>query len=319
MNVLVTGGAGFIGSHLVDALVERGYGVRVLDNFSSGDLENLEKVRRKIELIRGDIRNEKLLRRSLQGITIVFHQAALRSVPKSVANPIEYHEVNTTATLRLFKFSQECRVRRVVYASSSSIYGDTPLPQKETMIPSPGSPYASSKLAAETYGTMFTRLYGLKTVGLRYFNVFGPRQSLENEYAVVVPKFITCLLKNQRPPIYGDGLQSRDFTYVENVVGANLRAMNAPRAVGRVFNVASGRRYSVRKLAQLLCREINVQVEPRFLPPRAGDVKHTWADISSAKRFLGYWVAVPFVEGLSRTVDWFKAHREAWDRHPPRP
>lgn len=312
MKTLVTGGAGFIGSHLVDALVARGHHVRVLDNLSSGRLKNLEEVRRKIEWIRGDIRDERLLRRALKGIEIVFHQAALRSVPKSVSNPMEYHEVNATATLQLLRFSHERNVRRVVYASSSSVYGDTPLPQKETMLPHPQSPYASSKLAAEVYSTMFTRLYGLKTVGLRYFNVFGPRQSLENEYAVVVPKFIACLLKGDSPPIYGDGLQTRDFTYVGNVVQANLKAATAAGAVGQVFNIAAGNRHSVLELAKKLSRLIGVRIPFRYLPLRPGDVRHTWADPHQAQRLLKYRLAIPFDEGLARTLAWFKKHPEAW-------
>jgi len=243
--VLVTGGAGFIGSHLTEALVRRGARVRVLDNLSEGALKNLAGVRERIEFIRGDIREERVMRRALKGVKAVYHQAALRSVPKSVDNPAVYHDVNVTATFQLLRLAREARVRRVVYASSSSVYGErTPLPQKETMLTAPQSPYAASKMAMEVYCRMFSRLYGLETVGLRYFNVFGPRQSLENQYAVVVPKFITSLLAGKPPPIHGDGRQTRDFTYVENVVQANLRAARAAGVSGEVFNVASGKTHS---------------------------------------------------------------------------
>lgn len=312
MKALVTGGAGFIGSHLVDTLVRRGHRVRVLDNLSSGMLRNLKPVWKRIEFIRGDVRDTKMVRRAVRGVEVIFHQAALRSVPKSVGNPLEYHEVNGTATLHLLKFSLDAKVRRVVYASSSSVYGDTPLPQKESMAAFPQSPYAASKLAGEVYCGMFTRLYGLATVSLRYFNVFGPRQSLENQHAVVVPKFITCLLQGIPPPIHGDGRQTRDFTYVDNVVQANLKAAAAPRAVGEAFNVAIGRRQSVLELAKILAQQTQVPIGPKFIAKRPGDVSHTWADTSKARRLLGYRPSVSFVEGLARTVAWFSSHREAW-------
>lgn len=313
-RVLVTGGAGFIGSHLVDALVRRGERVRVVDNLSAGNLNNLKPVRVKVEFIRGDIRDEGLMRRAVQGVDVIYHQAALRSVPKSVGRPMEYHEVNTTATFQMLRLAKEAGVRRVVYASSSSVYGDhTPLPQRETMLPTPQSPYAASKMAQEIYAVMFDKLYGLETVGLRYFNVFGPRQSLENKYAVVVPKFITSLLAGLPPPIHGDGKQTRDFTYVENVVQANLKAGRARGVGGQVFNVASGATHSVLDLARLLNRELGLKIKPKFLPPRVGDVRRTWADVGKARRLLGYRVAVDFEEGLRRTVDWFSEHREVWN------
>ena len=246
---------------------------------------------------------------------IVYHQAALRSVPKSVGNPLEYHEVNATGTLRLLQLAREGGVRRVIYASSSSVYGDdTPLPQAEDLRPKPQSPYAASKLAAEIYAALFTQTYGLETVGLRYFNVFGPRQSLENQYAVVIPKFITSLLKGGPPPIHGDGMQTRDFTYVENVVQANLRAAAAPKKVmGEVFNVASGCRHSVRELARLLNGILGLSVRPKLLARRPGDVLHTWADIRKAKHLLGYRVNVSFEEGLRQTAEWFRQHPEDWN------
>ncbi|MBI3615658.1 MAG: SDR family oxidoreductase [Candidatus Omnitrophica bacterium] len=313
MRVLVTGGAGFIGSHLVEALVARGRRVRVLDNLESGNLENLRAVRSKVDFILGDIRDPRILKRAVRGTQLIFHQAALRSVPKSVRDPIQYHEVNATATLHLLWIAHQAKVRRVVYASSSSVFGETPLPQRETMIPLPQSPYAASKLATEIYAGMVTRLYGLETVGLRYFNVFGPRQSLDNEYAVAVPRFITCLLKSKSPSIHGDGRQTRDFTYVGNVVQANLKAAAASRAAGEVFNIASGQRHSVLELAASLSRLMGVKIKPRFTPPRPGDVAHTWADLSKARRILGYRPAVSFVEGLKRTAVWFDEHRDAWD------
>ena len=309
-SVLVTGGAGFIGSHLVDALVRRGERVRVVDDLSAGNLSNLKPVRAKVEFIRGDIRDERVMRRAVKGVGILYHQAALRSVPKSVDRPMDYHEVNTTATLQMLRLAKEAGVRRVVYASSSSVYGDkTPLPQKESLFPTPQSPYAASKLAQEIYAVMFSRLYGLETVGLRYFNVFGPRQSLENRYAVVVPKFITSLLAGKPPPIHGDGKQTRDFTYVENVVQANLKAGKARGVSGQVFNVASGVTHSVLELARKLNGELGLRIQPKFFPPRVGDVRHTWADIAKARRLLGYRVGVEFEEGLGRTAAWFRRHR----------
>ncbi len=315
MRVLVTGGAGFIGSHLVDALVRRGERVRVVDNLSEGRLENLAGVRDRIEFIRGDLRDPKVLKRAVRGIRLIFHQGALRSVPKSVGNPLLYHEINATATLLLLLLAKEAGVRRVVYASSSSVYGDeAPLPEHEELLCRPQSPYAASKLSAEVYCGMMTRLRGLETVGLRYFNVFGPRQSLENQYAVAVPKFITSILKGEPLPVYGDGRQTRDFTYVENVVQANLKAAAARGVSGEIFNVATGKRHSVLKLARILGKIMKLPAKPTFLPKRPGDVLHTAADIAKAKRKLGYRVTIPFEEGLRRTAAWFDQNRWAWKK-----
>lgn len=314
MKTLVTGGAGFIGSHLVEALVRRGDRVRVVDNFSTGTLKNLKAVKNRIEILRGDIRNRAVLGRAVRGVQVVYHQAALRSVPKSVDNPTAYHDVNVTATFHLLNLAKEAGVRRIVYASSSSVYGDnTPLPQSEDLLPSPQSPYAASKLAMEVYCRMFTRLHGLETVGLRYFNVFGPRQSLENKYAVVVPKFIVSMLNGEPPPIHGTGRQTRDFTYVGNVVQANLKAATARRGAGEVFNIATGKRHSVLELAGLIRKFLEVETRPRFLTKRPGDVLHTWADIRKAKRLLGYRAVVPFEEGVRWTTEWFARNRSEWN------
>lgn len=299
---------------MVDALVRRMDQVRVLDNLSAGTLGNLESVRGAIHFIRGDLRDSAAVRRALKGVEVIYHQAALRSIPKSLDHPMEFHEVNTTATFHLLHLAKEAGVRRVVYASSGSVYGDRlPLPLKEAWIPRPQSPYAASKLAGEVYCAMFTRLYGLETVGLRYFNVFGPRQSLENKYAVVIPKFITCLLAGQRPPVHGDGKQTRDFTFVENIVQANLKAARAPGVAGQVFNIATGSRHSVLDLSRLLNKIMGLKIKPRFLPSRAGDVRHTWADTGRAKRLLKYRVAVPFEEGMIRTAAWFVQNRDRWN------
>ncbi len=311
--VLVTGGAGFIGSHLVDALVQQGHRVRVLDNLSAGIMRNLEQVRGKIDFIRGDLRNPRLLKKAVSGVEVVYHQAALRSVPKSVNKPLEYHEINATGTLCLLLEAKKAGVRRVVYASSSSIYGDdVPNPQKETFLPKPQSPYAASKLASEIYGGLFTRLHGLETVGLRYFNVFGPRQSLESTYAMLVPQFITDLFRGHRPPIYGTGKQTRDFTHVANVVQANLKAATTARVAGEVFNVGNGKRYSVIEATHILISLTGASVKPRFLPKRPGDVMHTQADISKARKLLGYDPQVSFEQGLKDSVNWFAANRWAW-------
>lgn len=312
MKALVTGGAGFIGSHLAEALLRRGNGVRVLDNLFTGKESNLDRVRRRIEFIHGDIRDKKTLQRALRGIDVVFHQAALRSVPRSLKDPIGYHEVNATATLLLLTLAAKSGVRRVVYASSSSVYGKSPLPQRETQPTQPLSPYAASKLSGEFYCAIVARLTGLETVGLRYFNVFGPRQSLESEYAVVIPKFIASLLRDKPPPIYGDGKQTRDFTYIDNVVQANLKAATAPKVSGEVFNIASGGQHSVLELARIFNRMLGLSIPPVFSPPRMGDLPHSWADVTKAKRLLKYRVEVPFSEGLKRTVAWFQEHPELW-------
>jgi len=306
-RILVTGGCGFIGSHIVERLVEIGAEIVVLDDFSYGKIDNIESCIDKIELIKGDVRDEKVLDEALRGVELISHQAALRSVPKSVDAPFDYHDVNVTGTLKLYLKAKERGVKRIVFASSSSVYGErSNFPEKETDMPHPLSPYAASKLMAEYYGYVFTRMYRVGVVSLRYFNVFGPRQSLENQYAVVVPKFITCLLKDKNPPIYGDGTQSRDFTYIDNVVEANLLALVKEKIEGEVFNIAGGSSHSVNELLYLLKQITGKDIEPEYLDPRPGDVRKTHADIKKAKKFLGWKQHIGFYEGLKRTFEWFK-------------
>lgn len=308
---LVTGGAGFIGSHIVERLLKEGHFVRVLDNFSSGKIENLsfthELRAMSYELIRGDIRSFDTCLKATQGIDFILHQAALRSVPKSMLNPQEYNEVNIQGTLNLLKAAKKNKVKRLVFASSSSVYGEVKtFPEKEGFSPSPISPYALTKLAGEHYCRIFSKHFGLSTVCLRYFNVFGPRQSLDDEYAVVIPKFITCLLKGEHPPIYGTGRQSRDFTYVKNVVQANLLAAKKGNFKGEIFNVASGRDYTVLELVKILRKIMDRNTKPVFLPLRPGDVFKTQADLSKIKRMLGYSPKIDFIQGLKLTVEYFK-------------
>jgi len=304
VEVLVTGGAGFIGSHLTDSLLELGAKVKVIDSFITGKEENLAQVRDQIELIRGDIRDLPLLEKITKGVKYIFHQAAFRSVPKSVNDPLAYNEANVGGTLNLLWAAHKNKVKRVIFASSSSVYGDIKeLPQKESFLPQLISPYAATKLAGEYYCRVFNEIYKLETVSLRYFNVFGPRQSLESQYAVVIPKFITCLLNNEAPPIHGDGLQSRDFTYVSNVVEANLLAMVREKAKGQVFNVACGKAYNLLELVEKLNRIMDKNIKPKFTPLRLGDVRHTLADISKAKKLLGFAPEINFEEGLKRCVE----------------
>ncbi len=306
-TVLVTGGAGFIGSHIVDRLVSLNYKVIVIDNFSSGRIENLKSSIKKIKLIKGDIRNDKLIKRLTKQADYVLHQAALRSVPKSIKYPLRYNQVNVTATLNLLKRAAQAGVKRFVLASSSSVYGESLKPkQKETDLALLISPYAATKLAGEYYCRVFSKIYSLETVSLRYFNVFGPRQSLESQYAVVVPKFIISLLKGQRPPIHGSGKQSRDFTYIDNVVNANILAMKTKGVSGRVFNIACGKTQSVNELFGEIKRILNSKVKPTFTAPRPGDVLRTCADISQAEKLLHYKTKIKFNDGLKRAVKWFQ-------------
>ena len=307
MRFLVTGGAGFIGSHIVERLLREGHFVRVLDNFSSGKRENLP--RSSFELIEGDIRDKNASDKACQGIDFILHQAALRSVPKSIADPESYNDVNINGILCMLQAAVKNKVRRFVFASSSSIYGDTDkFPQQETDLPLLISPYALSKLTGEYYCRIFSKIYGLETACLRYFNVFGPRQALDDEYAVVIPKFIDCILHDKQPPIFGTGLQSRDFTYIDNVVEANiLAATKEGRAKSHeVFNVANGKDNTVLEIVNLLNKIIGKNIQSEFLPVRAGDVFRTLADISKIKEKLGFKSQAGFEEGLKKTVEYFK-------------
>jgi len=304
---LVTGGAGFIGSHIVEALVQRKHFVRVLDNFSSGRKGNLKRVINKIELFKGDIRSPATCTKAVKGIDFVLHQAALRSVPKSMKNPRKYNEVNINGTLNMLEAALKNKVKSFCFASSSSVYGDVnSFPEREDFLPSPISPYALTKLTGEHYCRMFSQHYGLPTVSLRYFNVFGPRQSLDNEYAVVIPKFIHCLLNDQPVPVYGTGRQSRDFTYVANVVEANILASQKNKSKGQVFNIACGKDYTILELLKILNKIMQKDIKPTFLARRPGDVFKTKADITSAKKILGYKPRIDFIRGLELTVGYFK-------------
>ncbi len=309
----VTGGAGFIGSHIVERLLREGRRVRAVDDFSSGTRENLEAARAaaggagELEILEGSLADPDFARRAVGGASFVLHQAAVPSVPRSVAEPLKTHAANATGTLNVLQASRDSGVRRFVYASSSSAYGDTPtLPKVETMPTSPLSPYAIQKLAGEQYARVFHSLYGLPTVSLRYFNVFGPRQDPKSEYAAVIPRFITAIARGARPTIYGDGGQTRDFCFVDNAVDANLLSCAAGEsALGRAYNVACGRRVSLLELVRLINGILGTSVEPLHAEPRPGDVRHSLADISAAKDQLGYEVKVDLEAGLRRTVGWF--------------
>jgi nucleoside-diphosphate-sugar epimerase len=307
---LVTGGAGFIGSNIVEALVARGDGVVVLDNLATGKRENLAPFLSKIKFIEGDICDPAVVAEAMKGIDYVFHEAALPSVPRSVADPVASNRAQVDGTLTVLMAAKKAGVKRVIYAGSSSAYGDTEqLPKVETMPPNPKSPYAVGKLTGEYYCKVFNALYGLETVTLRYFNVFGPRQDPKSQYAAVVPLFITSILNGRRPVIHGDGLQSRDFTYIENVVAANILACTAPKAAGEVINAACGERTTVLQMAQYIAEIIGAKIEPEHTPSRPGDVKHSLADISKARRLLGYEPTVNVREGLERTVNWHRKRK----------
>jgi nucleoside-diphosphate-sugar epimerase len=309
---LVTGGAGFIGSHLVRHLVGAGHEVVVLDNLSTGRRENLADIAGSLTFVEGSITEIETVRACCRGVDCVFHQAALPSVPRSVADPLTSDEHNIGGTLRVFWGAHLEGVRRVVYAASSSVYGDTEeLPKHEGMQPKPMSPYAVNKRVSELYGSVFNNLYGLGTIGLRYFNVFGPRQDPDSQYAAVVPKFITAFLQGQPPVIHGDGGQSRDFTYIQNVVDANMAACGAAAdAGGRSYNIALGGRISVKELCLRIRELVGAAVEPVYDESRAGDVRHSQASIELARRYLGYAGTVSLDEGLRRTVDWYRANQE---------
>ncbi|MFM7842610.1 MAG: SDR family oxidoreductase [Planctomycetota bacterium] len=304
---LVTGGAGFIGSHIVAALVKRGDQVRVLDNFSTGRLSNLEPVAGQIEVIRADLCDAAAVEPAVAGVDTIFHQAALASVPASVADPLATHHACVTGTVTLLNAARQAQVRRVVYAASSSAYGNSIWSAKrETDMPMTLSPYAAAKVAAEWYCQAFYHSYNLETVAIRYFNVFGPRQDPNGAYAAVIPRFICAMVKGERPTIYGDGQQSRDFVYIDNVVAGNLAAATAPAAAGKLFNIAAGRSYSLLDLLRELNTILNTRFEPNFEPTRVGDVRDSLADISAASQGLNYQPLVSFQDGLRKTVEYYR-------------
>jgi nucleoside-diphosphate-sugar epimerase len=310
LSCLVTGGCGFIGSHLVDRLLRDGHSVRVLDNLSTGFRRNLDGAASEAEVVEGDVRDLSLLRSAARGIDVVFHQAALPSVARSLADPILTHENNATGTLNVLVAARDAGVKRVVCASSSSLYGDAAVERKREDLPAaPRSPYAVSKLAAEQYCRSFFIGYGLEAVALRYFNVFGPRQDPNSAYSAVIPRFIVAMLSGQPPTIHGDGLQSRDFTYIDNVVHANLLAGFVPGVGGEVFNVARGENYSLLDLVDVLKTILGADLAPVFEQPRVGDVRHSRADISRARELLGFEPRIGFEEGLRLTVEWHQRHR----------
>jgi UDP-glucose 4-epimerase len=305
---LVTGGAGFIGSHLVGALLAEGHSVRVLDDFSTGSADNLAAVRDRVEVIPGDILHLGVVREAMHDVELVFHQAALPSVPRSVADPLSTHQVCATGSLHVLMAAREAGVRRVVYAASSSAYGDSSAGLKrETDAPRPLSPYAAAKLAGEQYCSTFSHVYGLETVRLRYFNVFGPRQSPNGPYAAVIPRFLESMLAGRSPLIFGDGLQSRDFTYIDNVVRANLLAAVAPRASGKVYNIACGRRTTLLDVVEQLNAILGTSIAPVHAPARAGDVRHSQADITAAETELGFCPSHDLRAGLRACAEPYRA------------
>ena len=309
---LVTGGAGFIGSNLCEALLKKGYQVRCLDNLSTGREENIKELSEyeNFTIVKGDICDFNVCKKICEGVDYVLHQAAWGSVPRSIEMPLYYEEVNIRGTLNMMQAARQAGVKRFVYASSSSVYGDSSeLPKVEGREGNLLSPYAFTKRADEEYGKLYFSLYGLETVGLRYFNVFGRRQDPDSDYAAVIPKFIRLLLQGEVPEIHGDGLQSRDFTYIENVIEANLKAcVSKEKVAGEVFNVAFGGQETILSMYQDICRELGVSIEPKFVEARKGDIKHSNANIDKAKRLLCYQPEYNFKEGLHLTIDWYKEH-----------
>jgi nucleoside-diphosphate-sugar epimerase len=311
---LITGGAGFIGSNIVETLIKKGERVRVLDNFSTGKRDNVKPFLAQIDLVEGSVASLDDCRRAVKDVDFVLHQGALPSVPKSVELPRETNEANVSGTLNMLVAARDAKVKRFVFAASSSAYGDTPqLPKVETMTPTPKSPYAIQKLTGELYCRVFFEQYGLETVAIRYFNVFGPRQDPSSQYSAVIPKFITAYLKDEEPVIFGDGTQSRDFTFIENVVYANLLACTADKkAAGHVMNVACGERITLLELAKVVRDELGKTKTPRHEPMRAGDVMHSHADIARARALLGFQPQVLFKDGMKRTIEWYKSNRAYW-------
>jgi UDP-glucose 4-epimerase len=307
MKCLVTGGAGFIGTNLVQKLLERGDSVRILDNFATGKRQNVTGFGDRVEIIEGDIRSYHIVREAVDGIDVIFHEAALPSVPRSIKDPITTHEVGVNGTLNVLQSARDCNVKRVIFASSSSIYGNNPvLPKHEGLTPAPLSPYAVSKLTCEHYLQVFFQLYGLETVTLRYFNVFGPRQDPSSQYSAVIPKFIALMRRGERPTIYGNGEQSRDFTYVDNVVHANLLAATVDTGVaGGVFNAACHDQITLNDLVHSLNGALGTSIEPMHTEPRLGDIQHSFAAIDKFREATGYEPLVSFTEGIKRTVEWY--------------
>jgi nucleoside-diphosphate-sugar epimerase len=306
-HYLVTGGAGFIGSHLAEALLARGHQVRIADNFSTGTRANLASILPRATLVEGDLADMDVCREAVVGVDCVLHQAAIPSVPRSVEDPVGSHRANVDATVNLLTAARDAGVKRLVFAGSSSIYGDSPsLPKREDMAPNPLSPYALQKLVGEQYCRMFTTLYGFETVTVRYFNVFGPRQDPGSPYSGVISLFASALFEGRRPTIYGDGEQTRDFTYVANVVDGVLRAAEASHVAGKAINVATGGRISLNDLLRVMNRLTGTAIEPVYAAARAGDIRDSQADITKARTLLGYAPRVPFDEGLARTLEWFR-------------
>ncbi len=308
MRVLITGGAGFIGGHLIDAMLKQGADVRVIDNFATGKRENIERVKGQITFFEGDICDPDAIGRAMDGVELVFHEAAIPSVARSVADPVASNRANVGGTVEVLNAARLAGVRKLVYAASSSAYGDTPtLPKVETMTPRPMSPYAISKLTGEHYVSVFGRIYGFETVSLRYFNVFGPRQDPKSEYAAVIPRFVTTILNGGRPIIFGDGEQTRDFCFIENTVSANLLAAKATTR-GEVVNVACGARVSLNSLIKLINEELGTNVTPEYGPGRVGDVRDSLADITAAQKLIGYEILFDLRAGLKKAIDWYRAN-----------
>jgi len=306
MKILITGGAGFIGSHLAEKLVNLGYDVTVLDNLSTGNKKNLASILDNVTFVEGDIRDYDLLQR-ISKVDYVFHEAALPSVQRSIKDPKSTVEVNINGTLNVLLAARNNHVKKVIFASSSSVYGEQKDKKKlETMIPNPLSPYAVTKLTGEHLCKVFSHVYNLPTVCLRYFNVFGPRQNPDSEYSAVIPKFIKLILQDKRPTVFGDGKQSRDFTYVDNVVNANLLAMKSDIQHGEIINIACGKSYNLLQLIEIINKSLNKNIEPIFTEARPGDIKYSLADIGKAKKLLGYTPQVDFVEGLKRTISFYQ-------------
>ena len=306
-HYLVTGGCGFVASHLVEELVKRNETVRVFDNCSTGTTDNIAAVKDRVQFINGDLRDFEALQRAVDRVDYIMHQGALPSVARSVANPIRSNDVNIGGTLNILVAARDAGVKRVVYAGSSSVYGNvTTLPRSESLPSQPASPYALTKYVGECYCRIFTEIYGIETVALRYFNIFGPRQNPKSPYSAVIPRFISAGLNRRPPTIEGDGEQSRDFTYVENAVHANLLACHAEGAAGTVFNIGCGEQTSINRLAALIGELTEFDIKPVYAPPRVGDVRHSRADISKAQRLLGYHPCVKLKAGLRNTIDWFR-------------